>query len=101
METQERFEELSKIMTHEIKVKKVKINGLTKVKGDIITPYLAPLLSQDNLAKLLDKIIKAKAGLAELQAFDAIDVMIEKGEERGDGGVHTVNLQVKSYPPDY
>lgn len=84
---------LLKILKHNIRVKSVKIDGLRRVKEDIIVPHLKPLLKAKNLMSLLGQVGKTHDTLDLLDAFEKIDISIEhSGKKRG--GVNEVALRV-------
>ena len=88
----EENETLLRILKHNIRVKSVQIDGLRRVKEDIIVPHLKPLLKAKNLITLLGLVGTTHDKLEVLDAFDKIDINIEHLGKRSD--VNEVSLRV-------
>ena len=81
---------LQKVLSHNIRVKSVKLEGLCKVKDDIVIPHVKPLLKPTNLYSLLGQINKTLGDLEGLDAFEAIDIKIDhlgKGDDINNVGL--------------
>ena len=82
-----------KIFKHKIRVKSVKIDGLRRVKEDVIVPHLKPMLKANNLTALVDMINTTNENLDTLDAFDKIDFSIDHLGRNSDN-VNEVSLRI-------
>lgn len=83
---------LKKILSHAIRVKSIKLDGLRKVKDDIVLPHVKPLLKPRNLYALLGQINQTLGDLEGLDAFEAIDIKIDHLGKTGD--LNTVGVRI-------